>query len=235
MNGKDIENKHKDNVYYKQNPEMFMQLASIVEDNRDTYVHKLKMKMFGSLKTWIRSQLNFLDNKHFCIDDYPMKEMVYLILNGMQDFPKCAICGKPLDNSDKFVSAVKGFLLCCSRDCSSIRRQNSFKMTSLVIYGVSHPLKSERGYTHYCDALEEHHGVRNVFQMEKTKSRIKATKKERHGSENYVNVEKSRQTRHLNFNGCWESASSGQKRKSTFEKHYGVDNNMKCEAGLHEY
>ena len=71
--------------------------------------------------------------------------------------------------------------------------------------------------------------------MEKSKKQIKITKKEKYGNENYVNVEKSRQTRYQNFNGCWESTDTKKKRKASFKRHYGVDNNMKCEVGLLEY
>lgn len=235
MNEEEIEQKYKDNVYYKQNPEMFMQLAIIVENTKDTYVRKIKTDKFNDLKKWIYDQLTFLNNDHFHKDDYSMKEMIYLILNGMENFPKCAICERLLDDPNKFISIVKGFLLCCSKDCSNIRRLNSFKMTSMKTYGTNHPLKSTRGYQHYCDTLEKHHGVRNTFQMEKSKKQIKITKKINHGYENYTNVEKSRQTRYQRFGGRWESVDSKKKRKASFKKHYGVDNNMKCKAGLQEY
>ena len=235
MNKAEIIQKYKDNVYYKRSPEMFMQLVMVVMNNKDTYMHKMKAPAFISLKRWICDQMKFLDHGSFYKADYPMKEMVYLVLHGMEDFPKCVVCGKPLDDPKAFRSIVSGFSQCCSKQCSKASRVNSFRATSLKTYGATHPLKSKTGLQHYCDTLEKHHGVRNPFQLEKSKAQIKATKKKNYGNENYVNVEKARQTRHQRFDGQWEGISTKRKRKETFMLHYGTDNNMKSEAGLKEY
>ena len=235
MTEDEIKQKYKDNVYYKRNSEMFALLVDVVECHVDSYAQRLRKSKYDALKLWLYDQLPFLDNEQYTSIDYPLKEVIYLVMQGMTDFPKCAVCEKRIVNPARFMSIVSGFALCCSDSCTKKKRCQSFRETSLRQYGTVHPLKSKAGYQHYCDALEKSHGVRNVFQLETTKAQIKATILENHGDANFHNVEKSRKTRALHFNGHWENDDVKKKRKASFKSHYGVDNNMKSEIGRQEY
>lgn len=163
MTENEIEQKYKDNVYYKRNPEMFALLVDAVECHVDSYAQRLRKSKYDALKLWLYDQLPFLDNDQHTSVDYQLKEVIYLVMHGMTSFPECALCGNRIDNPVRFISIVRGFALCCSDDCTKKRRCQSFRETSLRLHGTTHPLKSKEGYQHYCDMLEKNHGVRNVF------------------------------------------------------------------------
>ncbi len=158
-----------------------------------------------------------------------------MVLSGMDDFPKCSVCGKPLDNPKHFVSMTKGFSLTCSKACAKTKRRESFCETCMDSYGVPHYMMDEAKKEGYYDKIEKKHGVRNVFQLESTKQASKKTKLLRHGDENYLNVGKAKQTRLTKNNGQFESEETKAKRRATFTKNYGAEHNMKSEKGLKEY
>ena len=146
MTEDEIKQKYKDNVYYKRNSEMFALLVDVVECHVDSYAQRLRKSKYDALKLWLYDQLPFLDNEQYTSIDYPLKEVIYLVMQGMTDFPKCAVCEKRIVNPARFMSIVSGFALCCSDSCTKKKRCQSFRETSLRQYGTVHPLKSKAGY-----------------------------------------------------------------------------------------
>ena len=227
-----IEDKFKDNIYFKQSPEMFKKLVELVEKNPVSYSRLLKNKQYAGVVCWLHQTLVFLDNDEFKFNDYPFCYIIYVVFNNIQDFPVCQVCNKKLKAPKYFHSG--SFHKACSKHCEKICRVMSFKSTSLKLYGTEHPMKNASKYEEYCNKLEKKLGVKNVFQLESTKEASRATRLKKYGNADYRNIEKSRSTRQQKY-GCWEPKSSKDKRKQTFSSHYGVDNNMKCVKGIKEY
>ena len=212
---------------------MFMEFMKVLVNYSNCPERMLNKLRYSHIKDWMHQQLSFMDNEQYAFDDYYMTEAVHLLLNGMQAFPLCQICGKLLQKPSHFYRL--GFAKGCSKECSSICKVNSFKQTCLKTYGVDHYAKNKDAYRKYCNLLEKRYGVTNSFQLESSKKQIKATKLKNHGNENYTNVEKARQTRLEHFDGKWESEEVKQNRRQTFIEHYGADHNMKSKVGQKAY
>lgn len=227
------ENVWKDNIYYQNNQKMFMEFVETVVKYQNCIERMLKKEKFKDIVQQLHIWLSFLDNDNYSFEDYGFSEIIHLILNGITSFPLCEICGNSISSPKMFASY--GFMKGCTRKCSMAHKAKSFKQTCLDTYGVEHYIQNKEAYEKYCDKLEEHHGVRNSFQLESSKKQIKATKKKNYGDENYVNAEKAKQTRHSRYDGKWESDESKTQRKMSFIDHYGVDNNMKSPKGLKAY
>ena len=221
------------NVYYQNNSEMFMEFIRLLAKYPTCYGKMLKKAQNHDMLDWLHSNLQFLDNGNFKFEDYCMSEIVYLAVHGMTDFPVCQICGNPISSPRRFQSY--GFMKGCTNRCSYAVKVHTFEQTSLKRYGVRHPLKDKTAYAEYCHKLEKRFGIRNTFQLDTAKRQIKATKKKNHGSENYVNTDKARQTRKSKYNGQWESCETKKRRKAAFKMHYGVENNMQSKKGVKEY
>ena len=103
----------------------------------------------------------FLSNRDYKPSDYGFSEIIHLVLNGMDSFPQCPQCGKPISSPNRFVQY--GFMKGCSNECSMKTKACTFKSTCLGKYGVEHYAQDKDAYKHYCDVLEQHHGVRNSF------------------------------------------------------------------------
>ena len=220
-----------DNAYYIANPEMFNQLVLEIFKNLVSVGRRFQSKKLEHLRNWMNSQLCFIPSHD--IHKYSITQLAYMIFFDMHSFPKCCICGNPLDDPKKFGNIYVGFLKTCSKRCAEQCRQASFKKTCIDRYGVPHYAMDKHCYEQRCDKMEERYGVRNVYQLESVKRQAKQTKKERHGDENFVNVQKGKQTKLQRYGD--EHFNNRQKAKQTFIDHYGVDNNMKSQKGLKEY
>ena len=86
---KDIES----NVYYKNNPELFLQLKDIVENHQKGYGIKIKANKI--LTQWINTILPHLSSTF-----YSNATRCYWIFNNITDFPVCAECGISMINKN---------------------------------------------------------------------------------------------------------------------------------------
>ena len=133
-------NNLKHNVYYKNNPSLFMQLKTLIENSPKSYVAKLngifnqrgkqkKQLEYINLVKWINSSLPLLTSPI-----YKMNTKCYWIMYGLIDFPTCPICNTnnkyKLKNIRSFQDGYKQF---CSVSCGTkfanlYTKQNKFKM-----------------------------------------------------------------------------------------------------------
>lgn len=81
---------------------------------------------------------------------------------------KCKICGKETKRNERILTGYKN---CCSIECSNKFKQNRVE---------------EENYKNF--------GVKNVYQIEKTKKKSKKTKNKKYGNQNYRNDNKIKQT-----------------------------------------
>lgn len=124
----------------------------------------------------------------------------------------CPCCGKALE----FMSLRIGYRKYCSTACSAkmIANDESVKerreKTCLERYGVKQFLKSSR-----IDRSVNYGGTPESLE------KIKKTKKERYGDENYNNIEKSRETKLEKYGD--ENFNNREKAAETLHEHYGVE------------
>ena len=89
------------NVYYQNDPIIFMKFIQILIDYPTCYGKMLKKSRFQHINNWLHLNLKFLDNEKFNFEDYNYSEIVHLILNSMTNFPICPVCGKIIDSPKK--------------------------------------------------------------------------------------------------------------------------------------
>lgn len=184
-----------------------------------------------------KEELEYIKNRY--IDSNSDNETIKRMLFGIEEKPKCPICGKPV----KWLGKKNKLLLnTCSLECGFVLRTQHIKETCLEKYGVTNCYASEFFKEKIKQTCLEKYGVENPHQhfsvIEKTKNTCiqrygllngggteqsilkgKQTKLERYGCETYVNPDKCKQTKlerygNLNYNNT-------EKREITCLKKYG--------------
>lgn len=127
------------------------------------------------------------------------------------DIKKCKFCS----NDTKFISIFEGYKFFCSHQCSVSTEE--YKMLNL---------------TNHKKSLLEKYGVEHSSQISGYANRVKKTKLERYGDENYVNIEKAKKT-NLEKYGVEhyvQSKKIKEQIKQTSLKKYGVEHYTQNEA-----
>ena len=142
------------NVYYKKNPELFLQLKELVEAWPKSYSRKLDAKgrkresevelPFKDVSRWINESLPQLSDPF-----YKTTTKVSWILHGLVDFPRCATCG----SNEKFkhvnVNPFNGYakhcsLKCGTSDASAIAKSKATRKEKYGDENFSNPLKTKQ-------------------------------------------------------------------------------------------
>jgi len=137
-------------------------------------------------------------------------EKIFIYLNG--EPIGCKKCGNPT----KFQTQKKGFQTYCGQKCMAIdtadKRKQSAQKTFMEKYGVTSPsqLQSTK------DKIKKH---RKDGRYDNVKEKIKQTKFEKYGDENYNNLELGKQTKLENYGD--ENFNNRDKFKSTMFEKYG--------------
>lgn len=141
-------------------------------------------------RKWLSAQKEILDELN---DDYPLldsiPEKVYWLVNDVNDYPKCVICGSPIT---KFVGRIVGYHKHCCCSCAQLDKQTQQKQrqTKLELYG-SETYNNQDKYKETC---AERYGVDNIRKSEQFKQHAKQVKLEKYGDENYNNRSAAKQT-----------------------------------------
>jgi hypothetical protein len=131
-------------------------------------------------------------------------EEIYLVYNGLNEIPKCPVCGK----NKKFVTFKRGYKVTCgSFNCSNNNIESNRKRSESILKSTDIALEKRKktkfkkygneDFTNRrkCkETVKQKYGVENVFQLEEVKLKIKKTCLENHGDENYRNPKKARET-----------------------------------------
>ena len=201
-----------DNPYWKNNPEYFSRLSQLIGENPKGYYRALtsvrknrkrpsKFDDADTLKLiyeWVLSQTPFLDDPFW---EFATK--CYCVLHGitsLDQFPRCRTDGKFIKQN--VYSITIGFK---KQHCNHKCRQNDKCFIDKIIQGKT--LK----YGNAFGPIEK----------------IKQTKLERYGDENYRNSKKSSATRKAFSKE--RKAEIEQKKQKTLMKHFGVDSPMRSE------
>ena len=195
----------------------------------------------------------YLDNRY--IDGSNYNEILIRINLHIENIEKCPVCGK---NKRIFNTLYKNgthyLETCGDENCFRIIAQKHVKQNNMRL---SDEEKKEKQYQRELKMLE-HYGVKNPFQLESVKEKIKQTNLEKYGVE-YVqqsdfikqkikttciikygvdNPAKTKQVKDKMKNTCMErygveysfqSENNKEKSKQTWIEKYGVDNPLKSD------
>jgi hypothetical protein len=170
---------------------------------------------------------NYINNLHGRYD-LPFKAKIYLIINDIEEPPKCKICG----NAVKFKRISKGFAKYCSLKCIGLDDEIKKKRekTSIEHYGCKSPFQSKELREKYRKVCLEKYGVEFPQQLEEFKQKAKETSIAKYGVEHHLKLksqqEKSSETC-LKNNGCknpMQSKEIKEKAKKTNIEKYGYEN-----------
>lgn len=145
---------------------------------------------------------NYINNQ-FNGDTF--NEKMYCYFYNIKEKPVCKNCGLPV----KFMSFTKGYMQYCSKKCVYQSDEISNKKRNTI-------------KTHFGDSfgdfmknkIKEKYGVENVFQLDKTKEKIKKTNEKRYGVDNVRKLKPIIDKANKTF-------------KENCIKKYGVDHPMK--------
>ena len=111
-------------------------------------------------------------------------EKLYWHYNGLEDFPRCPVCG----NKTRFDGIKRGYREFCSLKCmnSHPNIQERKKQTTLKKYGVEHHMQSKEILEKSKRTVQEKYGVDNVFQSDDIKRKIRNTNIKRYGTVHHL-------------------------------------------------
>ena len=166
---KDIES----NVYYKNNPEFFLQLKDMVENHLCHYSRMLKCTRTDIL-TWINSQLPLLQDS--C---YTIATKVSWIMHGRTAFPICEVCHKNDKYIGKNIAVTIDYSKSCCGSCNQKHPETvaKIKATNLRVRGTEYAFQAEEVKDKIYDSMAKNHGHRTKEQIEKDREEHEKNKK----------------------------------------------------------
>lgn len=226
------------NINFNKNILGFVAFISL---SKNSDIRSLKNKILSFLKGKFREDIN-------------LSESFFILLNDIEERPKCPVCGKPT----KFRNFNIGYLEFCSIKCMSIGTRERVKKSNLEKYGFEYtfqipevkerirkvniikyntpnPMSCPEVQEKYKESMRNKYGVDFPLQNEKIKKKVKETNLRRYGVEHVSQIpevkEKTKATNRRKFGVDFPAQSSEiiGKTKRYFLEKYGVDNPMKTE------
>lgn len=209
---------------------------------------------FRKVKNLNNDELEYLNNRFS--DSDSLNESIQRILHGIEEKPKCPICGNPV----KWLGKPNRLMLnTCSLECgfklrtqhiketcqekygvsncfASDEKKQKIKETNLKRYGVDNPHKNKQVIEKTRNTCLERYGVLNGGGTPEAIKKIKQTKLERYGDENYVNVEKCKQTKFEKYGN--PNYTNMDKNIKTCKAKYNVDywfQSIEYKSNIKEY
>ena len=209
---------------------------------------------FRKVKNLNNDELEYLNNRFS--DSDSLNESIQRILHGIEEKPKCPICGNPV----KWLGKPNRLMLnTCSLECgfklrtqhiketcqekygvsncfASDEKKQKIKETNLKRYGVDNPHKNKQVIEKTRNTCLERYGVLNGGGTPEAIKKIKQTKFERYGDENFVNVEKCKQTKFEKYGN--PNYTNMDKNIKTCKAKYNVDywfQSIEYKSNIKEY
>ena len=209
---------------------------------------------FRKVKNLNNDELEYLNNRFS--DSDSLNESIQRILHGIEEKPKCPICGNPV----KWLGKPNRLMLnTCSLECgfklrthhiketcqekygvsncfASDEKKQKIKETNLKRYGVDNPHKNKQIIEKTRNTCLERYGVLNGGGTPEAIKKIKQTKFERYGDENFVNVEKCKQTKFEKYGN--PNYTNMDKNIKTCKAKYNVDywfQSIEYKSNIKEY
>ena len=240
------------NVYQQKNPKYFQDLKKLVYSKLRGFKQMLEAKgrkrdvdvipKYKYLFDWINEILPE------CAKHISTKEKCYWILHGIDDFLKCKVCGKQL-NQSSFLNVIHGYRLYCSHTCAtqsdSFSKHISEAQKKCIINDPLHYVKKaekskttrmQRYGTYTSDeakakvkATIDRHIEENPNYYEDIEQKRKQTKIRNGHDPNWHNEEQMIKTRYIKHDGKWEDEQTLTNRKIHAIEKYGVDDANKSD------
>ena len=163
----------------------------------------------SSLKNWLYK--HYPEFYQYLIDKYNIndfKAMVYMYYNGIDDVPKCVVCGKPV----KFHGHAYGFSKYCCSKCARESKESieKYKATNIKRYGED-----------YSKVISK---------------KVNETKLKRYGKSGYNNPEKNKETclDRYGVDNPMKNKIIQEKAKQTCLDRYGVETYLKSDDYLNK-
>ena len=209
---------------------------------------------FRKVKNLNNDELEYLNNRFS--DSNSLRESIQRILYGIEEKPKCPICGNPV----KWLGKPNRLMLnTCSLECgfklrtqhiketcqekygvsncfASDEKKQKIKETNLKRYGVDNPHKNNQVIEKTRNTCLERYGVLNGGGTPEAIKKIKQTKFERYGDENFVNIEKCKQTKFEKYGN--PNYTNMDKNIKTCKAKYNVDywfQSIEYKSNIKEY
>lgn len=157
------------------------QMLSIALDTRHNHMTNWTIV----LKRTNTDAYEWLMHRHPLLDDsYNSSTKLYWLMNKLEFFPRCPICGKTKHmhkNVDKF---ERGYFRACCKECAAANpeRQKKIADTTERHFGSRNFFTSDAGKAKIKKYLDEH-GVINPFQIESVKQKSCESRKAHFGYE----------------------------------------------------
>lgn len=193
--------------------------------NKRGILQTLRAEKYRYLSDYLSQRFETLADKR-----YSPGMKIWWIVNGIEDFPPCAECGKP-NRTDR--CSVSGYQTeYCSAKCShgSVAEKKR-EATNMAVYGCANPKQSKAVQDKCVERLRDKYGVDNVWQLDSVKEKSRGTKEERYGDAGYVNAEKRAATnleRYGAENAFASEEIKGRIRETMLER-YGADHPMRVD------
>ena len=135
--------------------------------------------------------------------NYPIQTKLYWLLNDLQNFPKCVVCGNPIYSPVRTSWRIATH---CSKSCASCDEATLQKIqqTNMRLYGVPCTFQNEKSWNAIHKAVIDKYGgtTGNIWETE-------------------YGIQKCKETKLKKNNGQYESEETKQLRKTTIINKYG--------------
>lgn len=182
---------------------------------------------------WLRKQKDVLDEiirNTSKLNDVSVKlrTRLFWYLNGLEDFPKCIVCGK--DIKSDIVNMKVGYHKTCSKTCCYKDVSRNKRISDILLNKTNEEkLQIESRKQQTC---LKRYGCKFTFQTENNKEKTKQTCLKKYGVENCMQSDVVKQTMKENNKkkyGCenvFQLDSTKAKSKETLKQHYGSEDSL---------
>ena len=213
---------YENNLYYKNNPQKFLMLKTLIEQHFKCgqYSHMLKRKKYTDLYKWI-----ILQTPQLQMHNYNIPTMCYWIIHDLHEFPKCQNCGKSLTMN--IFNFRDGYQIFCCNLCQITSKQ--FKEQRILTWRknfnddtITSPAQVKGVQLKASQTCMKNYGVKNPMQSKTILGKMQNTKQNKYGNKSYVNPQKAKQTKLKKYGN--ENYQNTEKTRQTCQDKYGVDN-----------
>ena len=201
-------------------------LIEFVENNKYSYVKKLRAKANKHILEWIDAQVPLLAKNKF----YSLQTKLYWIFNGIKDFPLCPNCNKVKLTMHNVKSLYVGYgTLTCNKKCRYELAQKHNKETCIKRYGVEFTFQTEQLKKKSQETCIAKYGKLYASGSPEVVAKSKATCKARYGVESYTQTDeyvaktKATNIRKYGVDSYAKTDEFIEKTKATCNERYGVD------------
>lgn len=171
-------------------------LFDIVDNHRQAFFNILgKRPEWKWLLEWIDSKVPKLLNQSNFIPDLGTK--CSWIIHGWVDFPKCPVCGHPIN--DKSNCGLYGYRQHCGNSCKTkdpVVQAKIIKTVKKIDPSATWPSNTKIAKQHTKETWMDLYGVDNPMKCEAIKQKAKDRTAELHGDPNYRNSQQRIETCH---------------------------------------